>query len=66
MVKGPVQPTISYRFDGTDAGTRLTRRVDLEPEGFFKLMTPMMKSMMKRGNARFVANLKRVLESSSD
>jgi uncharacterized protein YndB with AHSA1/START domain len=62
MVKGPVHPTITYRFESTAGGTRFTRRVDLEPAGMFKLMAPMMRSMMRRGNAKFVENLRGVLE----
>ena len=61
MTKGPVHPTVTYRFEPTATGTRFTRHIDLEPEGFFKIMAPMMKSMIRKGNAKFVENLKQAL-----
>lgn len=42
--------------------TRLTRQIDLEPTGFFKIMRGMMRGMMQKGNVKFLSNLKRVLE----
>jgi len=37
--------------------------VELEPAGLMRLMAPMMKSMIRRANVQFLANLKRVLEA---
>ena len=62
MVKGPLHPTITYRVEPTRGGTRFTRRIDMEPEGMMKLMAPLFPMMIRRGNAKFVENLRRVLE----
>jgi uncharacterized protein YndB with AHSA1/START domain len=58
----PVKPTITYSYEPADAATRFTRRVELEPTGLFRLMAPMMRSMVSRQNAEHVAALKRELE----
>jgi hypothetical protein len=62
VVKGPLHPTITYRLEPTGSGTRFTRRIDMEPEGMMKLMAPLFPTMIRRGNAKFVENLRRVLE----
>jgi uncharacterized protein YndB with AHSA1/START domain len=59
---GPMRPTLTYQVEAVDGGTRFTRRVQLEASGFIGLMLPLMRPMMQRRNAGFVANLKRVLE----
>jgi len=45
-------------------GTRVTRRVELEPSGVMRVMTPMIKRMIGKSNEGFLANLKRLLEGS--
>ena len=62
MVKGPVHPTITYRCEPARSGTRFSRRIDYEPEGMYRLMAPMMASMIRKRNGQFVENLRRVLE----
>jgi hypothetical protein len=57
-----LSPTLTYRFEETDGGTRFSRRIEVEPTGLFKLMRGMMRSMMVKRNAGFLANLKEVLE----
>lgn len=61
-VTDPLSPTLTYRFEEVDGGTRFTRRIDLEPTGFFRMIKGPMRGMMEKRNARFVANLKDVLE----
>jgi uncharacterized protein YndB with AHSA1/START domain len=61
----PLSPTLTYRFEQADGGTRFTRHIDLEPTGFFKIMKGMMRKMMEKGNAGFLATLKRVLEAKT-
>jgi uncharacterized protein YndB with AHSA1/START domain len=62
--KGVMKPTLTYRFEPADGGTRFTRRVDVQPDGLFRIMEPMMRGMVQKGNDRFVQNLKGVLERS--
>lgn len=61
-VMGPMQPTLTYLVEPAGAGTRFTRRVQIKVSGMMKLMEPLMRLMTPRGNAKFLANLKRVLE----
>jgi uncharacterized protein YndB with AHSA1/START domain len=64
-VMGPMQPTLTYLFEPGDEGTRFTRRVQIKVSGMMRLMEPLMWLMTPKGNRRFVANLKRVLEQPS-
>lgn len=56
---------LSYRFEPTAEGTAFTRRIEIDLNGGAKLMKPLMKAMVPRRNARFVQNLKQVLELKS-
>ena len=58
-----LQPAITYLVEPAGAGTRFTRSVEMQPRGFAKLMTPMMKMMVPKRNRVFVRNLKRALGS---
>jgi uncharacterized protein YndB with AHSA1/START domain len=60
---GKMAPTVTNLVEAEGAGTRVTRRVEIDPPGMMKLMTPLMKMMIGRGNQGFLANLKRVLET---
>lgn len=64
-VAGPMQPTLTYLFEPADGRTTFTRRVEIEVSGMMRLMQPIMRMMMAKRNAGFVANLKRVLEQES-
>jgi hypothetical protein len=55
-------PTITYRFEPDGDGAKFTRAVEMDPKGFSKLMTPMMRSMVPKANAKFVANLAKLFE----
>jgi hypothetical protein len=59
---GPMRPTITYLVKPANGGTKFTRRLQLEASGLMGLVLPMMRFMIVRTNAGFVANLKRVLE----
>jgi uncharacterized protein YndB with AHSA1/START domain len=61
-VVGPMQPTLTYLFEPAVGGTRFTRNVQIKVSGMMRLMEPLMRLMTPRGNAKFLANLKRVLE----
>ena len=58
-----LQPVITYRVEPAGSGSRFTRAVQMQPRGFAKLMTPMMKMMVPKRNRLFVQNLKRALEA---
>ena len=62
--KGPMgfKPTITYRFEADGDGSRFTRAVQMQPTGASKLMAPMMRSMVPKRNAEFVANLAKLFE----
>jgi hypothetical protein len=55
-------PTITYTFEQAGSGTRFTRSVAMDPKGIGTLMKPMMRSMVPKRNAAFVANLKKYYE----
>jgi uncharacterized protein YndB with AHSA1/START domain len=60
---GKMAPTITYTFEADGPGTKFTRTVDISPPGLMRLMAPLMKGMMQKQNAGFLANLKRALEA---
>jgi len=62
MVK--MAPTVTNICEPDANGTRVTRRVELEPSGPMRLMTPMIKRMIAKSNQGFLTNLKRLLEGS--
>ena len=62
---GKMAPTVTNITEPEEQGTRVTRRVEMTPPGMMRLMTPMMKRVIGKSNAGFLANLKRLLEGSS-
>jgi len=60
---GRMAPTVSNMCEPEGAGTRVTRRVELEPSGLMRLMSPLVARMIGKNNERFLANLKRLMES---
>ena len=62
---GKLQPTTTFTVAAETRGSRVTRRIDMQPSGIMRLMAPMMGGMMRKRNVGFMANLKRVLESGS-
>jgi uncharacterized protein YndB with AHSA1/START domain len=61
---GRMEPTVTNIFEPKKEGTRVTRRVEIEPPGVMRAMTPLMKRMIGKSNEGFLANLKRLLETS--
>ena len=59
---GPVRPKATYLFEPANEGTRFTRRVDLPLRGLLRVLGPMMRRDVRNRNARFVSNLRRLLE----
>jgi hypothetical protein len=61
---GRMAPTVTNICEPENAGTRVTRRVELEPPGLMRLMSPLIARMIGKSNEGFLANLKRLMESS--
>jgi uncharacterized protein YndB with AHSA1/START domain len=59
---GKMAPTVTNICEPEAQGTRVTRGVELEPPGFMRVMTPLIKRMIGKSNDGFLANLKRLLE----
>jgi carbon monoxide dehydrogenase subunit G len=62
---GKMAPTVTNVCEPDGTGTRVTRRVELEPPGLMRLMTPLIARMIGKSNERFLANLKRVMEGTA-
>ena len=63
--EGPFAMETTYEWsDSPTGGTRMTLRNRGTPSGFGKVAAPMMKAAMRRANAKDLALLKRILESS--
>jgi uncharacterized protein YndB with AHSA1/START domain len=60
---GKMKPTMTHVFEEEDGGTRVTRRTQVEMSGPMALMSPLIRSMMRRRNVGFLGNLKQVLET---
>lgn len=61
---GRMAPTVTNICEPDAEGTRVTRRVEMDPPGIMRVMSPLMSRMIGRSNEGFLANLKRLLESS--
>ena len=61
---GKMAPTVTNICEPDAQGTLVTRRVELEPPGVMRVMTPLIKRMIAKSNDGFLANLKRLLEGS--
>jgi hypothetical protein len=59
---GKMAPTVTNICEPAEQGTRFTRRVELEPSGLMRAMTPLIKRMIAKSNEGFLANLKQHLE----
>jgi carbon monoxide dehydrogenase subunit G len=59
---GKMQPKVTNICEPEGQGTRFTRRVEIEPNGLMRAMTPLMKRMIGRSNDGFLVNLKQYLE----
>lgn len=61
---GKMDPTVTNICEQDAQGTRVTRRVEIEPPGIMRMMTPLMTRMIGKSNEGFLVNLKRLLERS--
>ena len=59
---GRMSPTVTNICEPGELGTRFTRRVELEPSGLMRAMTPLIRRMIAKSNEGFLANLKQHLE----
>ena len=48
--------------EAVGSGSRMIRRVEIDPPGFMKVISPMTKMMVVKANLGFLTNLKRILE----
>ena len=60
---GKINPTVTNVCETDGNGTRVIRRVEIEPPGLMRLMSPMISRTIAKANDGFLANLKRLLES---
>ncbi|MDH3261933.1 MAG: hypothetical protein OEM84_13345 [Acidimicrobiia bacterium] len=60
---GPVPFTATYSFDDADEATKLSILAQVEPGGFLKLATPIIRRQLNKQWERNFANLKQLLES---
>ena len=60
-IAGPVRPEGRYELADLDGATRVTFRLEYEPRGAAKLMSPMVAKSMQ-SEVRSLENLRRVLE----
>jgi hypothetical protein len=63
---GKLQPTTTFTVVPDTTGCRVTRRIDIEPQGLMRAMAPFMRGMMSKHNDVFLANLRRVLEDKPE
>jgi uncharacterized protein YndB with AHSA1/START domain len=61
---GKMAPTVTNICEPDGQGTLVTRRVEIDPPGIMRVMTPLMKRMIGKSNDGFLANLKRLLEGA--
>jgi uncharacterized protein YndB with AHSA1/START domain len=61
---GRMAPRVTNICEPDAQGTLVTRRVEIEPPGMMRLMSPLIASKIGKSNEGFLANLKRVLEGS--
>ncbi len=60
---GKMKPTTTFTVEPAGTGARISRKVEMEPQGLMKLMAPLMGGMFRKRNVTFLGNLKRVMES---
>src|SRR5439155_24984548 len=57
---GKLQPTTTFTVVPDATGCRVTRRIDVEPQGLMGVMAPVMGGWMSRRNDALRANLRRL------
>jgi len=61
---GSMRPVGHWQLSDQGAGTHVKLVMEPEPGGLFKLMAPLMKASMSKGNTRALEKLKTILESN--
>jgi uncharacterized protein YndB with AHSA1/START domain len=61
---GSMRPVGHWQLSDEGSGTHVKLVMEPEPGGLFKLMAPLMKMQMAKGNDRALQALKRILESN--
>lgn len=62
---GNMKPVLTLTVEPDGGRSRITRRLDMEPKGMLRIMAPFTGGMMRKRNAGFLANLRRVLEADN-
>ena len=62
---GKMAPTVTNICEPDGQGTRVTRRVEIDPPGIMRLMSPLIATKIGKDIERFLANLKHLLEGSA-
>jgi len=62
---GKMAPTVTNICEPDGQGTRVTRRVEIDPPGLMRLMSPLIATKIGKDIERFLANLKHLLEGSA-
>ena len=62
---GPVRPRLTFAFERTETGTRVTVRGDSRPVGPFRLVAPLMDRIGERNWRRRLGLIKARLEGST-
>src|SRR6478736_6836828 len=60
---GSMRPVGHWQLSDQGAGTHVKLVMEPEPGGLFKLMAPLMKASMSKGNERALEKLKTLIES---
>lgn len=61
---GKLESTVTHVVEPVPGGSRFTRLIELSLPFPMAAMTPLVRRMILKANRRFVANLKRVLETA--
>jgi carbon monoxide dehydrogenase subunit G len=64
VTSGPMTSRARYSVEPAGAGTRLTASGEAGATGLYKLLAPILVSILKRHSQDDLANLKRILETS--
>jgi len=60
---GPFPMKLQETFESVEGGTRVDARIEVEPEGFFKLAEPLLAKIAKRQLEAALASLKDLMEA---
>jgi uncharacterized protein YndB with AHSA1/START domain len=60
---GKLEPVLTLTVEPDGGGSRITRRLQMEAVGMLRIVAPFTGGMMRKRNAGFLGNLKRLLEA---